>query len=142
MERIINAGVKVCPFARKYSHTVISSPVEIAEFTSKVQDCPFLGSALLAHSPKPSKFPKASRSHFSTTPTNRFDYSAFCTEELEKKHRDKSYRYFNNINRLAEHFPKARTGNGEVATVWCSNDYLGMSNHPKVLESMKYWLLT
>ena len=58
--------------------------------------------------------------------------------ELEKKKLDRSYRYFNNINRLAKKFPEARTGSGEQVTVWCSNDYLGMSKHPLVLDAMKY----
>ena len=29
-----------------------------------------------------------------------FDYEAFYASELDKKHKDKSYRYFNNINRV------------------------------------------
>ncbi|KAJ1563070.1 mitochondrial 5-aminolevulinate synthase [Cladochytrium tenue] len=67
----------------------------------------------------------------------RFEYDSFFAEELEKKHNDKSYRYFNNINRLAKLFPMAHTGTGEHVTVWCSNDYLGMSKHPLVTETMK-----
>ena len=57
----------------------------------------------------------------------KFDYETYYNEELEKKHKDKSYRYFNNINRLAQEFPRAHmaTKEGRV-TVWCSNDYLGM----------------
>ncbi|KAA1073182.1 mitochondrial 5-aminolevulinate synthase [Puccinia graminis f. sp. tritici] len=67
-----------------------------------------------------------------------FDYEKFYNNELEKKHQDKSYRYFNNINRLAAKFPIAHTAEPkEEVTVWCSNDYLGMSKHPLVLESMK-----
>jgi len=66
-----------------------------------------------------------------------FDYNSFYAEELDKKHRDKSYRYFNNINRLAEQFPTANTGSGENVTVWCSNDYLGMGRNPQVLQQMK-----
>lgn len=69
--------------------------------------------------------------------TKPFDYEAFCQHELEKKHKDKSYRYFNNINRLAQLFPTAHTGTGEHVTVWCSNDYLGMSKHPIVVDNMK-----
>merc|ERR1711939_668849 len=65
------------------------------------------------------------------------DYNSFYAEELDKKHRDKSYRYFNNINRLAEQFPTANTGSGENVTVWCSNDYLGMGRNPQVLQQMK-----
>lgn len=67
-----------------------------------------------------------------------FSYENFYEEEIDKKKQDKSYRYFNNINRLAKQFPDAHTGTGEQVTVWCANDYLGMSKHPEVLENMKY----
>ncbi|KAJ3068981.1 mitochondrial 5-aminolevulinate synthase [Podochytrium sp. JEL0797] len=66
-----------------------------------------------------------------------FNYDEFFMDQLEKKHNDKSYRYFNNINRLAKLFPMAHTGTGEHVTVWCSNDYLGMSKHPEVVDAMK-----
>lgn len=76
--------------------------------------------------------------HAAASHDKPFDYEAFYTAELEKKHKDKSYRYFNNINRLAQQYPQAHTGNfNEQVTVWCSNDYLGMSRHPLVVESMK-----
>lgn len=66
-----------------------------------------------------------------------FNYNAFYQGELEKKHKDKSYRYFNNINRLAKEFPRAHTASPEErVTVWCSNDYLGMGRNPEVLKSM------
>ncbi|KAI5117497.1 hypothetical protein M0805_009666 [Coniferiporia weirii] len=66
-----------------------------------------------------------------------FNYEAFYAEELEKKHKDKSYRYFNNINRLAARFPVAHTGAvEEEVTVWCANDYLGMGSNPVVLDTM------
>jgi 5-aminolevulinate synthase len=68
-----------------------------------------------------------------------FDYEKFYVEELEKKHQDASYRYFNNINRKAEKFPIAHTGNvKDEVEVWCANDYLGMGNNPVVLETMQY----
>lgn len=70
-------------------------------------------------------------------PSSRFDYNGFYNRELEKKHKDKSYRYFNNINRLAQEFPRAHTGShDERVTVWCSNDYLGMGRNPEVLATM------
>lgn len=72
-----------------------------------------------------------------TTATKPFNYEDFYQQELDKKHADKSYRYFNNINRLARQFPAAHTGTGELVTVWCSNDYLGMSKNPVVVDSMK-----
>ncbi|KAK9384913.1 pyridoxal phosphate-dependent transferase [Lipomyces mesembrius] len=69
--------------------------------------------------------------------SNAFNYEDFYQAELTKKHKDKSYRYFNNINRLAKEFPKAHTNSEkERVTVWCSNDYLGMSKNKEVLKYM------
>lgn len=67
----------------------------------------------------------------------KFDYNGFYNAQLEKKHEDKSYRYFNNINRLAQEFPRAHmAARDERVTVWCSNDYLGMGRNPQVLKTM------
>ncbi len=68
-----------------------------------------------------------------------FDYESFYQEELDKKHKDKSYRYFNNINRLAQKFPRAHTARvTDEVTVWCANDYLGMGRSPVLTDNMKY----
>lgn len=73
----------------------------------------------------------------STLVKEEFDYEEFYQAELAKKHKDKSYRYFNNINRLAAEFPRAHVpGKTERVTVWCSNDYLGMSRNPQVLQTI------
>ena len=67
----------------------------------------------------------------------RFDYGGFYEAELDKKRKDKSYRYFNNINRLAKEFPRAHMSTVEErVTVWCSNDYLGMGRNQQVLKTM------
>ncbi|KAM0281350.1 hypothetical protein ACHAQH_003618 [Verticillium albo-atrum] len=67
----------------------------------------------------------------------KFNYDSFYNTELEKKHKDKSYRYFNNINRLAKEFPRAHMANKEDrVTVWCANDYLGMGRNSQVLRTM------
>ncbi|KAH7170362.1 pyridoxal phosphate-dependent transferase [Dactylonectria macrodidyma] len=69
--------------------------------------------------------------------TGKFNYEAFYNAELDKKHKDKSYRYFNNINRLAKEFPRAHMSNKEDrVTVWCANDYLGMGRNSRVLNKM------
>ena len=73
----------------------------------------------------------------------RFDYNDFYETELEKKRKDKSYRYFNNINRLAKEFPRAHMSDKDKrVTVWCSNDYLGMGRNPEVLKAMHQTLDT
>lgn len=68
-----------------------------------------------------------------------FDYEAFYTNELQKKHADKSYRYFNNINRLAKHFPLAHLDSSErLVTAWCSNDYVSYKSSPKLINAECY----
>lgn len=56
-----------------------------------------------------------------------------------KKKKDHSYRIFKKVNRLASSFPSAYeyTWGESPITVWCSNDYLGMSCHPKVKEAVR-----
>lgn len=74
----------------------------------------------------------------SASAPDTFDYLQFYNGELDKKHSDKSYRYFNNINRLAAKFPVAHTGKtNEEVDVWCANDYLGMGRNPAVLDTMQ-----
>ncbi|KAL6228754.1 hypothetical protein BDW75DRAFT_235676 [Aspergillus navahoensis] len=76
-------------------------------------------------------------------PTNVFDYVSFYSAHIESKKQDQSYRYFKNINRLAQSFPQAhRECPQSLVTVWCSNDYLGMSRNPEVLNTMCETLVT
>ena len=67
------------------------------------------------------------------------DYEAFFRTEVDALRRDGSYRVFANLRRQAGGFPRALhlTGQGpREVTVWCSNDYLGMGQHPAVLRAM------
>ena len=68
-----------------------------------------------------------------------FDFEAFYHEELRQKHEQNTYRYFNNINRLAGRAPIGHLTENESQeiTVWCANDYQNMSRHPRVLDVMK-----
>jgi 5-aminolevulinate synthase len=65
------------------------------------------------------------------------DYNAFFAAELTSLKDDGNYRQFAELERHRGAFPSAtcHNGPGEV-TIWCSNDYLGMGQHPKVLEAM------
>jgi 5-aminolevulinate synthase len=68
-----------------------------------------------------------------------FDYDKFLNEAISSIKAEGRYRVFNDIKRNCGDFPRARHYSGENekrVTVWCSNDYLGMAQHPKVLEAM------
>ncbi|XP_069101240.1 5-aminolevulinate synthase-like isoform X3 [Argopecten irradians] len=68
-----------------------------------------------------------------------FNYESFFEGEIQKKKRDHSYRIFKNVMRKGRKFPYAEEHSGEKKdiTVWCSNDYLGMSWHPKVTKAVE-----
>ena len=70
-----------------------------------------------------------------------FNYEDFFHSEIDKKKKDQSYRIFNNVNRDIANYPKGLDKNGRDITIWCSNDYLGMGKHPKVMDAMQYFLL-
>jgi len=63
-----------------------------------------------------------------------FNYESFFSKMIKKKKDDHSYRIFKKVNRNAQTFPAAKehTRDQKDITVWCSNDYLGMSAHPAV----------
>ncbi|XP_045124439.1 5-aminolevulinate synthase, erythroid-specific, mitochondrial-like isoform X3 [Portunus trituberculatus] len=68
-----------------------------------------------------------------------FPYNDFFQEQISKKKADHSYRVFKKVIRLADQFPKAKEysyGEKDV-TVWCSNDYLGMSRHEDVRGAVR-----
>ncbi|KAH7074425.1 delta-aminolevulinic acid synthase [Paraphoma chrysanthemicola] len=121
--------------SRAKLHTTTSKEaqaIEIESLRAKQGPIPFPPTAQ-----KPAAAKAAPVAHPHDPQAKKFDYEGFYHNELDKKHKDKSYRYFNNINRMAKEFPRAHLASKEEkVTVWCSNDYLGMGRNQHVLKSM------
>ncbi len=69
------------------------------------------------------------------------DYSRVFNQAIDRLHAEGRYRVFIDILRNKGMFPNARCFAGhngpKPITVWCSNDYLAMGQHPKVIAAME-----
>ncbi len=68
------------------------------------------------------------------------DFDAIFDGQLSKLKDEGNYRVFAELERQCGEFPRARSfdvDTPEEVTVWCSNDYLGMGQHPTVRGAMK-----
>jgi len=66
-------------------------------------------------------------------------YDRFFAEALGRLRAERRYRVFTDLERIAGGFPHAiwhSLAGPRPVTVWCSNDYLGMSQHPAVVDAM------
>lgn len=66
-------------------------------------------------------------------------YDHYFRKAVDDLHRENRYRVFANLERIAGRFPRAlyrAGGKAKEVSVWCSNDYLGMGQHPDVLAAL------
>jgi hypothetical protein len=143
LENATEADLDKCPHASAARHAAkVAADLSAAKNAATIKQesaaaaaagCPFHAAAkpAAAAAPAPAAVKEEAK--------DKFNYESFYVSELDKKHKDASYRYFNNINRLAAKFPVAHTGDTkDEVEVWCANDYLGMGGNPVVLETMQY----
>ena len=65
-------------------------------------------------------------------------YYNYFEEKLDNLKKEGNYRIFADLEKLANNFPKAlnyKTDKVSEVTVWCSNDYLNLSQHPEVTKT-------
>ena len=71
------------------------------------------------------------------------NYNTFFEAARNKLKNEQRYRVFADLVREEGQSPRAfwrqnpQTGAGKTVTIWCSNDYLGMGRHPKVVSAMQ-----
>ena len=149
MESIARQSAKLCPFVHSAASSLQSvKALQHANLPAMAKKCPFMGKAMQTASyatststapvAQPVSSTKESAFVDHATQESSFDYDGMFEHELNKKRADKSYRFFNNINRLAKEFPLAhRQLENDKVTVWCSNDYLALSKNQQVVDVMK-----
>jgi len=67
------------------------------------------------------------------------NYKTYFRAELDRLKDEGNYRVFADLERRCGEFPRAANhgeGGARDVTIWCSNDYLGMGQHPAVLSAM------
>lgn len=76
-----------------------------------------------------------------TSQPSRVDYGRVFSQAIDRLHAEGRYRVFIDILRNKGAFPNARCFAGhngpKPVTVWCSNDYLAMGQHPAVIAAME-----
>uniref|UniRef100_A0A8C9HU89 5-aminolevulinate synthase n=1 Tax=Piliocolobus tephrosceles TaxID=591936 RepID=A0A8C9HU89_9PRIM len=150
--------LQCCPVLARGPTSLLGKVVKTHQFLFGIGHCPIL--ATKAGGDLPSSLVSASlRKSFSSPQEQKqisgkvthlirnnmpgnyvFSYDQFFRDKITEKKQDHTYRVFKTVNRwadaypFAQHFSEASVASKDVS-IWCSNDYLGMSRHPQVLQA-------
>ncbi|KAK2163346.1 hypothetical protein LSH36_81g04045 [Paralvinella palmiformis] len=110
---------------------------EANESNKKITFSQSLWNAIRPKFPSPLKnFDEKIESSFGgkVSPSQLFNYEQFFLDQVTQKKKDHTYRVFRKVSRRCQDFPIAEehTNGQKEITVWCSNDYLGMTWHKDV----------
>lgn len=147
-QMLVKNYAEICPVASRMVTTTTNIPIEGRTSVGNPSPCPFKESdgnnATQTATPVVdhdliSLAKPATTTKVSLTMEGFFPYEDFFHDQISKKKQDRSYRVFKRVLRNADSFPFAKEfswGEKDI-TVWCSNDYLGMSAHPQVKQAIK-----
>ncbi|XP_052466451.1 5-aminolevulinate synthase, non-specific, mitochondrial-like isoform X1 [Carassius gibelio] len=122
-------------------HTVCTASADCCPDVCPPELNPLKNTQIRANLLKP-RSPRVSRLQENMPKTvSNFRYDEFFEKKIEEKKQDHTYRVFKTVNRRATEFPMADDYTESLSfkrdvSVWCSNDYLGMSRHPRVLQTI------
>ncbi|CAG9764522.1 unnamed protein product [Ceutorhynchus assimilis] len=125
-----------CPMLSRSTQTDSKSEAQ-ENLRGATWKCPFLNEVSGSiKEVKQEDIIEVSQDESDTHGNEAFAYERFFHQQIMEKKKEHAYRIFKKVNRSAVpgDFPKAfeYTSGKKLITVWCSNDYLGMSCHPAV----------
>ncbi|XP_065129047.1 5-aminolevulinate synthase, non-specific, mitochondrial [Paramisgurnus dabryanus] len=145
------AGASKCPFlaaemgqknsgvVREVSMALQEDVSEIRTVSKDVQDTKVGGNLMRKlMKQRPTSVSHLLQENMPKTVSN-FRYDEFFEKKIEAKKNDHTYRVFKTVNRRATEFPMGDDYTESFkrnVSVWCSNDYLGMSRHPRVAQAV------
>eukprot|EP00066_Takifugu_rubripes_P011592 XP_011600858.1 PREDICTED: 5-aminolevulinate synthase, nonspecific, mitochondrial-like [Takifugu rubripes] len=128
-----------CPFLTAEKNRVVSeASMELQEDVQEMDSGCKVGDLIEADKPKTGASQLLMDNlHDAVT----FKYDEFFEKMIESRRSERTYRVFKTLNRRALSFPMADSYTDSFRTktevsVWCSNDYLGMSRHPGVTRAI------
>ena len=129
---------KMCPYISK-----LAAPIDEGIAKDLAPFCPVLSQVsrpTMIYNDTPVRAPFRGKETLLVQPvTPESQYEALFAKKIDELHQDGRYRYFANLERVCGQFPNALykpdSSKTKRVLIFCSNDYLGMGQHPDVLQA-------